>query len=661
MLRELHILNLAVIADLKVEFDPGLNCFTGQTGAGKSLVIGALEILLGLRQPQNMLRKGAAEGRVTGVFHIASPLVRQELAQVTDQPLENETELIIARRLYESGRTSASINGQPVTGPMLKAVGETLVDVHGQHDAQYLLKPSNQLLVIDDFGGSLELRQQFAALFSQRQQLLRQRSELQASRTLRRQQLELYEFQAQEIDSAELLPNELEELQTRYKVLINLEKIKKSAGTAYGALYEEEGAAIERVKIIATLLNDLSQMDDDLQPIATQVRDAALALDDAAYSLRRYVDRLDLDPEELAKLTERLNLVTRMVDKYGKNQSDSVRSVLEYREQIGTQIAELKKQDVDFSTMRDTLAQLDQQLNQLGKALTKARTKAVERLIPQVHAQLADLGMKEARFAVDLLPIPPLDSADHADSTENSLLNNSTGSPTAHMGGVEFMIAPNPGQPARPLRKIASGGELSRVMLGLKSILAQADRVSVLVFDEIDANVGGRMGTIIGQKLRNLARVHQVLCITHLPQIASFADRHLTIRKATTQGESFTTVSALEGEPRISELAEMITGKEITPTSLAQARELLAIAETASSPKGGGREITSKEELSPKGAVLIQPRATPWVKDAPKTQTLKGRPNSPKTTPPTAKPRPTKPTSKVVATKKNKPLAKKGK
>ena len=626
MLRELHILNLAVIADLKVEFDPGLNCFTGQTGAGKSLVIGALEVLLGLRQPQDMLRKGAAEGRVTGVFHIAAASLRRELGTLTDLPLEDEPELIIVRRLHESGRTSASINGQPVTGAMLKAVGETLVDVHGQHDAQYLLKPANQLLVIDDFGGALELRHQFSELFGRRRKLIEQQAQLQASRTLRRQQLELYEFQASEIDEAQLVSGELEELQARHKVLGNLEKIKQQAGTAYGALYEEEGAVTERVKMIATLLLDLAHLDESLNPVATQVRDAALQLDDAAYNLRRYVDRLDLDPAELAQIAERLNLVLRMADKYA-SRLGGVNEVLAYREQIGGQIAELKKQDEDFSQIHAEIVSLDKQLQQVGAALSKARKKAVETLVPKVHTQLADLGMKEARFAVEFsspkvagtLRVPSAQTTEEAtsDATRHGTgsvpatlspfskdrdraatpSSSADGSDPASEGGgggegvstgletVEFMIAPNPGQPARPLRKIASGGELSRVMLGLKGILAQADRVSVLVFDEIDANVGGRLGTVIGQKLRDLARVHQVLCITHLPQIASFADRHLTIRKATSHGESFTTVNVVDGEVRITELAEMITGKDITPTSMAQAKELLGLAKPAPAKK----------------------------------------------------------------------------
>ena len=604
MLRELHIQNLAVIQDITVELHPGLNCFTGQTGAGKSLVIGALEILLGLRQATDMVRKGASEGRVSGVFHIASENLRQEIANATDLPLEKEPELLISRRLFESGRTSASINGNPITGAMLKQVGEILVDVHGQHDAQYLLKPANQLAVIDEFGGSVELRQQFAEIFHQRQTLMGQQKELSASRTLRRQQLELYEFQAKEIDDAQLVAGEHEELTARSRLLTNLEKIKRTAGAAYGALYEEEGSIIERLKAALSVLMELSELDESLGGITTQVKEATVSLDDAAFSLRRYVDKLDLDPGELAEVDQRLNLVNRMIDKYtGRVAGAGLDEVLAYREQIGKQIAELRAQDEDLTASSEMIGKLEKTLRSIGKELTAARQKAAEKLIPRVHGQLADLGMKEAKFLIEFQGLEVLGETQNAKhKTQN--LKSGVGSmgdvfsemkvgvgdftTASGMETVEFMIAPNPGQPARPLRRIASGGELSRVMLALKGILAQADRVSVLVFDEIDANVGGRMGTVIGEKLRALAGVHQVLCITHLPQIASFADRHLTIRKEMTGKETVTTVAVMEGELRVKELAEMTSGKEITATAMAQARELLEMAGRGGGGAGAG-------------------------------------------------------------------------
>lgn len=600
MLRELHIQNLAVIQDITVELHPGLNCFTGQTGAGKSLIIGALEILLGLRQATDMLRKGAAEGRVSGVFHITSKNLREEIANATDLPLADEPELIIARRLHESGRTSASLNGSPITGAMLKHVGEILVDVHGQHDAQFLLKPANQLAVIDEFGGCTDLRHQFSEVFHQRQELVARQRELTASRTLRKQQLDLYEFQAKEIDDAQLVPDEHDTLTARSRLLTNLEKVKRSAGAAYGTLYEEEGSIIERLKATMVSLVELAELDGSLTPIASQIKEAAVSLDDAAFSLRRYVDKLDLDPEELNEVHGRLNLLNRLTDKYvGRAAGSNINEVIAYREQIAARIEELRAQDQGLVAGTEEIARLERQLKEIGRELTAARRKASDKLVPLVHAQLADLGMKEAKFSTEFTPIQSdLASTPAAPKTKSesqksaplpapiALTDFSTAS---GFETVEFMIAPNPGQPARPLRRIASGGELSRVMLALKGILAArggADRVSVLVFDEIDANVGGRMGTVIGEKLRDLAAYHQVLCITHLPQIAAFADRHLTIRKtirpaggrgkAGGGGETATSVTVMEGDDRIRELAEMTSGTSLTETALAQARELLA-------------------------------------------------------------------------------------
>lgn len=592
MLRELHISNLAVIADATVELDPGLNCFTGQTGAGKSLIIGALEVLLGLRQPQDMLRKPAPEGRVTGVFHIAARGLREQLAAVTDLPLADEPELIMVRRIFESGRTGASINGHPITASMLKQVGEILVDVHGQHDAQFLLKPANQLQVLDEFGGSAPLRAEFGEAFRQRQELTAQLEELTASRTLRKQQLELYEFQAKELDEAALVAGEHEELQARHRLLSNLQKIKHDAGLAYGVLYEDEGAIVSRLKTLYAMLLDLSELDEQLMPVTQQIKDAAANLDDAAFSLRRYVDRLDLDPDELTEVTERLNLVNRLVDKYAGH-AGTLADVLAYRTQIGEQIDALRGQDQDYSSLGQQIAALDARLRDLGAKLTKARKKAAEKLVPLVHAQLADLGMKEAQFSVEFqgiagLPEPSEKTAKRPKPDTPAPLTAADFALSSGLEMIEFMIAPNPGQPARPLRRIASGGELSRVMLALKSILAQADRVSVLVFDEIDANVGGRMGAVIGEKLRDLAKIHQVLCITHLPQIAGFADRHITIRKAVQGDQTRTTVTQIEGDARLKELAEMIAGKDVSATSLAQARELIELAQR-------GRKMKAKK------------------------------------------------------------------
>jgi DNA repair protein RecN (Recombination protein N) len=557
MLRELHISNLAVISDVRIELHAGLNCFTGATGAGKSLVIGAIELLLGLRNAAEMLRPGVEEGRVSGVFEIRSGHALQQIEAITDIPLAQDGgELLLTRRLYASGRTSVSLNGNPITLTMLKQLAEALVDVHGQHDHQYLLKPANQLDVLDHFASLWDLRQQYHNIHAQLQDAQRRLDDLATSRTLRQQQLELYRFQAEEIDSAELDPAEYDELRARSSVLANLEKLKKDVGASHAALYEAEGSILERLKMMSAVMSELSELDLILKPIAGTIRDATLQLEESAFDMGRYMDKLELDPSELAEVHDRINTINRVLNKYG----DAIDAVLDYRREIGQKIEQLERASDDLSHLTRQIEPLRDELQKLGELLSAKRGKAAGKLAPMIEKQLTELGMEKAAFRISLTKLP----------------QESAGA--SGMDEIEFIVQTNPGQSPQPLRKIVSGGELSRIMLALKGVLAQGDRVSVLVFDEIDANVGGRLGAIIGDKLRGLAGRHQVLCITHLPQIACYAERHLTVRKTSSGNETRTSVCPVDGEERIAELAEMIGGQRITDTTRAQARELLDAA-----------------------------------------------------------------------------------
>ena len=583
MLRELHISNLAVITDVRIELHPGLNCFTGATGAGKSLVIGALEVLLGLRSPAEMLRPGVEEGRVSGVFEARDPELLKRIEAITDvQVTADGGELLLTRRLYASGRSSVSLNGNPITLAMLKQVSEHLVDVHGQHDHQYLLKPSNQIDVIDQFGDLWTLRRQYHDVYQQVVDGKQRLAELSASRTLREQQLELYRFQANEIDAAELDPAESAELESRSSVLENLEKLKKDAGAVHGALYEADGSVLERLKMMSAIVAELSGLDVNLKPTADNMRDAMIALEEVAFDLSRYLDKLDLDPAELAEVTDRLNTINRVLNKYG----DPLETTLAYRVEIGQRIAELERATDDLAAIERQIAPLLKEVDRLGKELSAKRHALAKRLSPLIERQLAELGMEKAKFTVALTTAAGTIAGEPIPATPSGF------------DAVEFIAQTNPGQLAQPLRKIASGGELSRIMLALKGILAQSDRVSVLVFDEIDANVGGRLGSIIGNKLRTLAAHHQVLCITHLPQIASYGDRHLTVRKEVAGDRTETKVRTMDGPERVQELAEMIGGQRITDTTRAQARELLEAARA---------EFTPAESPVPANATPVRP------------------------------------------------------
>ncbi len=580
MLRELHIANLAVIEDITIELSPGLNCFTGQTGAGKSLVLGAFEMLLGLRQvkPADVIRPGADEARVSGLFEVHDQEVAGQIGGRIDQAIAPGEQVLITRKLFASGRSSFSVNGGPATAAMVRGLGELLVDVHGQHDHQFLLKPSNQLLILDRMAGAIDLRRRFSRVHGQVRSLQQRREELRASGTLRRQQLELYEFQADEIDQVQPTRGEFAELKARHQLLANLQRLRQDAGKAYAALHEMDGSIVERLQVVAHLLLDIAEVDESLSDCAEQVRSATLSLQEAAFELSRYADTLDLDPAEMSEVEERLNVLNRLISKYAAHDAladdDPLAPVLAYREQIAGEIEKLRGDDEDLAGIDQQIAVMQEELDRLANELRAKRQAAAKKLTPQVEAQFRDLGMADAKLRVAFDEV----GEDEAGAA-------------AGRDAVEMLVRTNPGQPARPLRKIASGGELSRIMLAIKSILAGSDRTSVLVFDEIDANIGGRLGTVIGQKLRHLANGgnagkagrHQVLCITHLPQIAAFGDCHLRIRKRVegtgAKAVTRTSVDLITGKQRVDELAEMLAGTKATATTRKQARELMQAAE----------------------------------------------------------------------------------
>lgn len=591
MLRELHIQNLAVIEDARIEFTGGFNVFTGQTGAGKSLVIGAFEVLLGLRTAGNMLRVNAEQGRVTGLFELRDADTVQQIGALLDQDINAGDELLITRKLFASGRSSVSVNGLPVTNAMVKQVGQHIVDIHGQHDHQHLLKPSNQLRILDAFAKCLDDRRKFAEQLAELQLLTKSRRELTAGADLRRQQLDLYEFQADEIDATEPQAGEFPELQARHRVLGSLQKIKHDAGGAHAALYEAEGSVAERLQVITHLLIELAELDPGLEEVSEQVRTSTLALQEAAFELGRYVDRLEHDPAEADEVDQRLNALNRLVSKYGDGQKseDPLDHVIAYRAEVGRKITELRSMDSDLSGIDERIADCLEGLQATGERLTEARHKAAGKVVPLVQAQLKELGMAEAVFDI---AFEKLTLADDTDGTPGPL-------PSSGLDAIEMLVRTNPGQPMQPLRKVASGGEMSRIMLAMKSVLATSDRISVLVFDEIDANIGGRLGTVIGRKLlalaqptevkqggrgksRRLESSHQVLCISHLPQIAAFADNHLRIMKQVTgkgkTRQTHTSVTPITGKTRVEELAEMMAGKDVTATTRKQARELISSA-----------------------------------------------------------------------------------
>jgi DNA repair protein RecN (Recombination protein N) len=582
MLRQLHIQNLAVIEQTSIEFGPGLNVFTGQTGAGKSLILGAIESILGLRKSAGkMVRPGTDHARLSALFEVHTAEAAEHVGLALDLDLLPGDELLIARKVFASGRSSLSANGQPVTAAMAKRAAEGLIDIHGQHDHQSLMRPGRQLELIDCYAGSADLRRRFAERYRAWSALREERERLQASSDLRDQQLDLYRFQADEIDAAEPVSGEMMELQARERLLGNLCRIKQDAGAAYSALYESDGSVAERLQAMTHLLLDLADVDEALEPIAEQVRTATLTLQESAFELSRYTERLELDPEELAEVESRLNTLNRLIQKYGDGRSragddDPLAPVLQHRQHLGEQIDQLAGQSENLSRIDEEIDACETELHNIGGKLSAKRHAAAKQIGPKVQKQLAELGMREATLRVEVETV----EMEHASANG--------------LDRVAFVARTNPGQDERPLREIASGGELSRVMLALKSVLSAkkggdahaGTGVDVLVFDEIDANIGGRLGDVIGRKLRQLAASkqddRQVLCITHLPQIAAFADRHFHIVKQVVGSgktkHTDTSVAQLTGKARVDELAEMLAGAKATTTSRKQAKELIAAA-----------------------------------------------------------------------------------
>lgn len=553
MLQKLYIKNLAIIQELEIEFDESFNVFTGQTGAGKSLILGALGLLLGFRQTAATVRPSAKEALISAVFDVPDRELLKELAQIIDIPME-EGELILQRRILQSGKTSNTVNSVPIPTQTLKQIGELLVDVHGQHENQYLLRPSVQLRLLDTYAGLNEAAEEFAAVHHRWQDAVRRRRALGEQAELRTQQIELYEFQLQEIDQAKLKPNERQDLEAEQRQLSNVEKLRELATVLVRSLEESDYPLLDQIRSLYSRANHLADIDARLAGLPAQINSAIVELDDVAKTLSGYLDDLESDPQRLAELDERLAVLMRLAKKYGHG---DIEAVLPYRQEIAGKLDQLRAQQSDFEGIDGEIARLARDREDLGRKLSERRKKSAAKLAAAVNKQLDELAMPDAKFQVDFAPTGPENPSPQGLET------------------VEFMIQTNPGQPVLPLRKIASAGELSRIMLGIKSILASPGRSSVLVFDEVDSNVGGRLGEVIGTKLARLAGSQQVICISHLPQIAAFADRHFVVQKQSARNETVSSVKPIDGQDRVREIAEMISGRNFSDTTLKQAEEML--------------------------------------------------------------------------------------
>jgi DNA repair protein RecN (Recombination protein N) len=559
MLSELYITNFALIDDITIKFNKGLNIFTGTTGVGKSLIIGALNFLLGSRVTNDIVRTGKKDVSVSGVFIIKNEHIRKKLEEHIDS--FDDEEIIIQRNLDQNGRNRCRLNNQPITVPLLKEIGELLVNIHGQHEHESLTKPLNQLIILDGFGKLDTNRGKFTEVYTKAIEKERLIQSLNEHQEARKRQIELYHFEIDEIESACLKPDELDILEQERFILANSERIQNTLSDCTDSLYESDNSIISRLKEISNELSKIKDIDNSFENPLEVCNQSLFQLEDVAITLSKCIEGHDFDPERLEQIEDRIETIRRLKGKYG----ETIEDMLSYCKESKSKLEQLLKENEDLGSTEKELEKLRKSVIDSGKKLTQSRAKAGTKLSALVKKELADLGITNGKFDIDISSIA-------ITNTEQFNLEDGSRSGFDH---IEFMFSSNPGEELKPLGKIASGGEISRIMLALKRHLASADQTPVLIFDEIDANIGGRMGRIIGEKLRLVSQSHQVICITHLPQIASYSEQHFKVNKFSRNSKTFVTIDILSTKERLEEIAEMIRGTEKTEVTRKQAKEMI--------------------------------------------------------------------------------------
>lgn len=551
MLTSLRIKNLALVEDLTLELCSGYNVITGETGAGKSIIIGALKLVLGERADRTLLRAGSDSCTVEAVFDIHdldAPLPRF-LEEHGLEPCEDH-QLHVKRVFTAAGSNRQFINGTATTLGTLVSIGDWLVDMHGPHDHQSLLNTARQLDILDTYGDLAEKRDAFDALAWQHSELLSQKAELIVDEKTYAQQLDLLRFQTQEIKAAQLQVGEDERIEEEHQRAGNAARLLELGHAAADQMVESEGSLLTQAEQITRTLQELSRLDASCTPLLQQHEQAIESFHEIASGISRYLDTVEVDPAQLQDLEERLNLIQSLKRKYGSTLTE----VIEFGKQAQTKLQSLEQRDEELERLNLELAKLEHNLIKVGGQLSDKRRKVIPKLCKEVGCQLQALGFKASHLDVAMeTSVPP--SGPDFDAPRRSGFDS-----------VEFLFAPNPGEPARALRAIASSGELARVMLALKTVLAGDDKIPVLVFDEVDANVGGETAHTVGAKMKQVAARRQVFCITHLPQVAAPATTHYVVTKEIEGGRTLSRIKPVSGDERVQELARMLGGgsKEAT-------------------------------------------------------------------------------------------------
>jgi DNA repair protein RecN (Recombination protein N) len=544
----LRIKNLALVEDLEWQLRPGFTAITGETGAGKSIIIGALQLLLGERTDKSLIRTGADLCTVEAVFAGAElEKLNSRLSEAGIEPCEGE--LIVKRSFSAAGANRQFINGSPATLAVLKNLGDELVDLHGPHDHQSLLSPDRQLALLDGFAHAEETAREFEQRYRTFQTLRAEHAALSTAESAREQELGLLRHQASEIANAKLSVTEEEEIAARYKLAANSKRLVELAGTIARRLSEADDSILPQLAETQRLLRELEKIDPSQGMLAEAHAASVVELSEISRSASRYAEQLDLDPEQLAALEERVSLFETLKRKYG----GSIAEVIAFGEHAAERLRKIEGRDEELERLSKEIETARAEVERTGQLLRKLRTKAAPRLSENIRSNLRDLGFRQSEFEAQLTT---LDEAR-----------------TTGFDAIELLFSPNPGEPMKPLRTIASSGEISRLMLAIKSSLAGQDAIPLLVFDEIDANIGGEIANAVGAKMRKLAGDHQVLCITHLPQVASAAATHFVVTKEVTAGRTYSRISEVAGKARNEEIARMLGGK--TESALRHAATLL--------------------------------------------------------------------------------------
>ncbi|HAW60486.1 MAG TPA: DNA repair protein RecN [Actinobacteria bacterium] len=570
MLRELHINNFALIDESYLEFGEGLTVLTGETGAGKTVIIEAMNLLIGERADTTLIRTGSAQAHVEGLFSLEPSFVTPKF-DWEESFSDARGEFVISRIISNEGKSKCYIGGRLVALSSLQSLGNNLVDLHGQHEHQSLLKPTLHLDCLDMYGGEelLKLRGEFAGGYRKLSDLREELERLRLNEAERLKRIDLLRFQIDEIERANLQRGEEESLSRERAILRNAERLYSASHRAYQAISGDETpqGALDCVRQAVQEMKTVAGIDESLDEICRTLESLSYEMEDCARSLNAYQEGVDFRPGRLDEIESRLALVDLLKKKYGK----SIEEIVEYKDKAEVELDELAGSGNRAQALEGEVAELGKELGLLARKISDARKRTALRFEKEVQLQLQELNMTRAKFKV------AIEQESHPDGLpvgEKRLRASRQG-----VDRVEFLISPNPGEPLKPLVKIASGGEISRIMLALKIILAGIDNIPILIFDEIDVGIGGKTASAIGQKLALLARNHQVICVTHLPQIASFADRHFYVYKKEVDGRTSIRVEPLDSEGRTNELARMLSGMAVSEVSRKHAKEMIKSAE----------------------------------------------------------------------------------